>query len=77
MTLKHFPISPEENQTSVASAALQQTFTGRGFDLSSDSDREISVAVLDAMDAIQRERNTRRAGAFGRLEARSTKCGQP
>ena len=76
MTSRRFPFSlqraPEQNQVSATAHPLQQTFTGPGFDMPHDRDDEISVAVLDAIDAIQRKRHTRRARAFGRFEARST-----
>lgn len=75
MTSKPFPVSlpraPEPNQVNVAAQALQQTFTGPGFDMPRKDD-EISLAVVDAIDAIQRERHNRRASAFGRFGTRST-----
>ena len=76
MTSQRFPVSlqraPEQNQVRASAQALQHTFTGPGFDMTRDKDDEISVAVLNAIDAIQRKRHTRRASAFGRFDTRST-----
>ena len=75
MTPKRFPVSlrraPDQSEVR-ATQALQQDFAGRGFDTPRGKDEEISIAVVDAIDAIQRKRHTRRASAFGRLETRST-----
>lgn len=80
MTSKRFPVplqrAPEQSEVR-AVGGLQQTFTASGLEISPKQDGEIGVAVLDAIDAIQRERHTRRASAFGRSESRATKSGTP
>ena len=80
MTSKRLPVSleraPEQSEAREA-VGLQQTFTGPGSEISLKQEGEIGVAVLDAIDAMQREKQTRRASAFGRSESRSTNCGRP
>ena len=76
MTSQRFPVSlhrtSEQNHVRANAQALQHTFTGPGFDTPRDKDNEISVAVLDAIDAIQRERHKRRASALAASKTRAT-----